>query len=108
MAAGLSPVWAIIVRFLVASLGLSYRIIYMVTKQKMPISGYIKLVAQPCLLVFIPAFITVWTLHQVLHYHVVIMTILYMVVSAIFILIIGLTKNERLALVKVIVSKIKK
>lgn len=107
MAAGLSPIWAIIVRFLVASAGFIYRIIYMIRKQKMPINGYFHLVLKPCLTVFIPALVIVLGTHHILKLQTVVMTIIYIIITAISICSLGLTSNERLALMRVIKTKLK-
>lgn len=105
MAIGLSPVWAIIVRLLVAIAGFTYRIIYMVGKQKMPIKGYLLSVVKPCVFVFIPTIAIVWALHSTIHLHTVVMTIMFIAIVGTFILAIGLTQNERMALKRAIVSR---
>lgn len=107
MAAGLSPVWAIIVRFLVASAGFIYRIIYMIRKQKMPISGYFRSALRPCLIVFIPSVVVVMALHNTVHLNTVVMTIMFIAITASIIAVIGLTSNERQAFKRVIVTKFK-
>ena len=107
MAAGLSPVWAIIVRFLVAIMGFIYRIIYMIRKQKMSVGNYLRSVVKPCLIVFIPAIAILWALHHTIHWHTIAMTIMFIAITASIIAVIGLTSNERQALKQAIVTKFK-
>ena len=77
----------------------------MIGKQKMPISGYLLSVVKPCVFVFIPAIAIVWALHATIHLHTVIMTVMFIAIVGTFILAIGLTQNERMALKRAIVSR---
>lgn len=108
MYAGMSPVWALVIRFLVTIGGYLYRLIYLITKMDMPFKYYMSSVIKPCCIVFILAVLIVLGLHYSLHIHTVPMTLLLLLTTCIVILSIGLNKNERLALKKAIVTKFAK
>lgn len=106
MAGGLSPVWALIVRFVVTIGGFLYRVAYMTTQLHMPMSEYLGRVIKPCAMVFIPALAIVWALHSAVHWHTIIMTVIFIAIVSATILSIGLTRSERLALKNAVVAKI--
>lgn len=106
MATGLSPVWALIVRFVVAIGGFLYRVAYMTTQLHMPVGEYLGRVIKPCAMVFIPALAIVWVLHCAVHWHTIIMTVIFIAIVTATILSIGLTRGERLALKNAVVSKL--
>ena len=106
MAAGLSPVWALIVRFVVAIGGFLYRVAYMTTQLHMPMSEYLGRVIKPCAMVFIPALAIVWALHSAVHWHTIIMTVIFIAIVSATILSIGLTRGERLALKNAVAAKL--
>lgn len=108
MYAGMSPVWALIVRFLVATGGYIYRLIYMVKKLKMPISKYFDHVAKPSFMVFIVSILIVKGVHFIINIHTVPLTILMAIIICAVILTFGLNKNERLALKNSLTSKFAK
>ena len=105
MALGLSPVWAIIVRFGVSILGYSYRIFYLKTKLEMPMKKYLISAVKPCCIVFFPAILVVAAIKQSVHLHAAFLTFIFIVTTGAIILSIGLNKNERVALKTVIINK---
>lgn len=108
MYAGMSPVWALVIRFLVTIGGYLYRLIYLITKMDMPFKYYMYSVIKPCGIVFILAVLIVLGLHYSLHLHTVPMTLLLLLTTGTVIISIGLNKNERLALKKAIVTEFAK
>ena len=106
MYVGLSPVFALVVRFIVAIGAYLYRLIYMTARLKMPIKSYLKTVLLPCSYAIIPAFLIALGLHLTINHHTVIMTFIFVITTIIAILTVGLSKNERLALKKVIINKL--
>jgi O-antigen/teichoic acid export membrane protein len=108
MYAGMSPVWALVIRFLVTIGGYLYRLFYLITKMDLSIKYYIGSVVKPCGIVFILAVLIVSGLHYSVHLHTVPMTIILVIITCTVILTIGLNKNERLALKKAIVKKFSK
>ena len=105
MAVGLSPIWAIVVRLLVAITGFTYRIFYMISKLKMPASGYFQFVLKPCAITFVPVIAFVWLLHFTMNFNTLIMTAIFVAITGTSIIFIGLTTNERLSLKGFIISK---
>lgn len=105
MAAGLSPVWALIVRLTVAISAFIYRLIYMKKQLKMPLRRYFASVAKPCAFVSVPAIAVIVALHYLLRLHTIPSTLILIAVTCTAILIIGLTHQERLALKKAAAAK---
>ena len=108
MYSGMSPVWALVIRFIITIGSYLYRLIYLITKMDMPLKYYMSSVIKPCSIVFILAVLIVSGLHYSLHLYTVPMTILFLMIACTVILLIGLNKNERLALRKAIVTKFSK
>lgn len=108
MAVGLSPVWAIFVRFIITVAAYIYRLSYMIKKMKMPLNEYFIGVLKPCCLVFIPAIVVITLLHHFINLHTVIMTAIFLLIVCGIILTIGLNNNERIMLKKAIISKFRK
>lgn len=105
MAIGLSPVYALIVRFIIMTIGYCYRILYMKTRLKMPLDNYFRKAIKPCLITSIPAIVVALALHYTISLHTVIMTAILVFSTVIAILILGLQQSERLALRTAIKNK---
>ncbi len=108
MYAGMSPVWALIVRLVVSIGGYLYRLFYMIKQMKMPFRNYLSSVFRPCGFVFVISVLLVTVLNFSIHIHSVPMTIILVVLTCTVILSIGLNRNERLALRKALVKKIRR
>lgn len=106
MAAGFSPVWAIIIRFFVGIAGYIYRVIYMKTVLKMPIYGYLKDAIRPCALVLFPSMAAAFVVHYTLRLHTIVITSLLLFIVSAIILFLGLQNTERLALLKSVKAKV--
>ncbi len=105
MAAGLSPVWALIVRFGVAVAGYAYRLIYMRVRLKMPLRRYLASVVKPCCMVFVPSIAVVALLKHAVALHAVPMSVLFAAITGAVILMVGLNQNERMLLKKSIMAR---
>jgi len=98
MAIGMSPVVALIIRFIITAIGYCYRIIYMKTTLHMPLTKYLSKAIKPCVFVFIPAILVALALHYSVSFHTIIMTTILVLTTGTAVLIFGLQHSERLAL----------
>ena len=98
MAIGLSPIFALIVRFSITVIGFSYRFIYMKKTLQMPLSNYFCKAIKPCLYVSIPALSIALALHHTVSLHTVIMTTILILTTITCVLVLGLQRSERMAL----------
>lgn len=95
MAIGLSPTWAVIIRFLVACVAFCYRLLYMKKALLMPLKYYFLNTVKPCLFVFVPAAILAFSIDYFLNLHTILMTLMIVFTTILCVLLIGLNKNER-------------
>jgi O-antigen/teichoic acid export membrane protein len=104
---GLSPVWALIVRFIVCCIAFIYRIIYMVRVLNMNLVLYIQKTILPCLFVLVPSIIMVLFAYYNLHLHTVLMAAISLILTATVIFFLGLNKTERTLIKLTLKSKLK-
>lgn len=108
MAIGLSPTWAVVVRFIVSCCIYVFRIIYMSRNLYMPISSYFNKAILPCLLVLVLSLLIVLVLHNSVKLQSVVATFIYMIIIVVVVLLAGLNNSERIRLIKVLSSRIKR
>ena len=105
MAIGLSPVYALLVRFIVTVISYCYRIIYLKTKLHMPLTVYFSKSIRPCIYVVIPALLVALALHYTISLHTVIMTTILVLTTISTVLVFGLQRSERIALCHTLKNK---
>lgn len=108
MIIGLSPTWAVVVRFIVSCCIYVFRIIYMSKKLCMPIISYFNKTILPCLFVLVPSLLIVQVIHHSVRIQAFIATFMYMIIIVVVVLLVGLNKTERMRLKETLSSKIKR